>query len=89
VKAALIRVRLNGNRCPFDPPEAEITAANAMPNHVLVYSGPETDVEWETGESSCPGPFWQVHESSVRDAFGDCYDGYPPVYVCGHQVEVD
>jgi len=89
VKEALIRVRLVCNRCPLDPPETDLEAPNGTPRHVLVYSGPETDVEWETREGGCPGPFWQVHESSVQAAFGDYYDDCPPVYVCGHQIEID
>ncbi len=88
----LVRVRMNCNRCPFDARDNEKKPKkkpkNDLPDHVLVYSGPETDIEW-TAKQDCPGPFWRVHESSVRAAFGRYYDNCPPVYVCGHQIDLD
>lgn len=85
----LVRVCMRRNRCPEDSEENEKKAKRGLPSHILVYSGPETDIEWETGGSGCAGPFWRVHESSVRAAFGRYYDDCPPVYVCPHQIEVD
>lgn len=86
---ALVRVRFNRNRCPFDAKETEKKPRKGLPAEILVYSGPEADIEWETGEGGCPGPFWRVHESSVRATFGRYYDNCSPVYVCGHQIETD
>ena len=88
MKSAVIRVRLNRNRCPFTPIDHEKKPEKFLPDSVLVYSGPETDIEWETA-NQCPGPHWRVHELSVRAAFGRYYDDCPPVYVCGHQIEID
>lgn len=88
MKSALIRVRLIRNRCPLSAKGDEKRPEKGFPDSVLVYSGPEANIDWET-ENDCPGPHWRVHESSVKAAFGRYYDNCPPVYVCGHQIEID
>lgn len=35
----------------------------------------------------CPGPWWQVEKSSVKEIWG--VEGGPPKIVCGHIVHVD
>ena len=87
MKVGLTWVLLRSNDCPV------VRNPDLVPNrrltHVLIHSGPELDIEWETMGESCRGPFWRVHESSVRASFGDYYDDCPPVYVCAHQIEID
>lgn len=88
MRQALVRVRFNRNLCPFDDKENEKKPKHGLPPHILVYSGPATSIEWDS-RTDCPGPFWRVHEASVKAAFGNYYDSCPPVYVCGHQIDVD
>ncbi|MGH9813828.1 MAG: hypothetical protein ACRD4T_11900 [Candidatus Acidiferrales bacterium] len=85
----VVRVRMKHNRCPLDSKQAEKKPKNGLPSHLLVYSSPDSEVDWETGGSGCAGPFWRVHESSVKAAFGRYYDRCPPVFVCPHQIEAD
>jgi len=69
----------NENRALLDPWIRAWKAGIRVKIYAHIFPYP---IPWK-----CPGPYWQVEKSSVKEIWG--VDGGPPKIVCGHIVHVD